>query len=354
LPVIHKNRIDKERALKKRTDKERGKMTTIHIALLGYGTVGKGVYQTVAKHQSRFRALLGKEVKIAAVLVKNIDKHCLPDPDVLLTDRFEDILRLPKIDVVIDAISGIEPSYSYLKAAIERGCHLITANKEMFAQRGQQLKKLADRNDVSIGFEATVGGGIPIIQTLKTLLNVNKISKVEGILNGTSNYILTKMREENVSFSDALRRAQELGFAEADPKNDVEGLDAFYKAMILSQVVFGEQPDWDSVEREGITEITPEKIAQHAKKGLRFKHIASLERTEKGIVCSVKPVLVSADHPLYQVEGVQNAISIDADIVGNICLQGPGAGMFPTASAIVEDFIHIYRHVKPKKQVIHS
>lgn len=316
-------------------------MSTINVAVLGFGTVGKGVYKTIQKHQNRFKAVLGKEVKIVAVLVKNKEKHQLPDQGVLLTNNFEDISGLSQLDVVIDAIVGREPGYSYLQAAIKRGCHVITANKEMFAYHGQQLQSLAKEHQVTVGFEATVAGGIPIIQTLNKLLNINQITKLEGILNGTSNFILTKMREERLSFTDALSLAQELGYAEADPTNDVEGFDAFYKAMILSQVVYGEQPKWDEVYRKGITDISAEKIELFSQFGLRFKHVAALEKTDKGIKCSVKPVLVSQTHPLYQIEGVQNAISIDADIVGNISIQGPGAGMFPTASAVVEDLLHL-------------
>lgn len=316
-------------------------MATINIALLGYGTVGKGVYHTIEKHQNRFKALLGKTVKIVAVLVKHPEKHQLPDSDVLLTNNFEEIIRLPKLDIVIDAITGRQPAFTYLERSIKKGCHIITANKEMFAYHGEQLKTLADEYQVSIGFEATVAGGIPVIQTLNTLLNVNGVTRVEGILNGTSNFILTKMREEKLSFQEALADAQQLGYAELDPRNDIEGIDAFYKAMILSQVVFGEQPAWENVYRQGIVDITLENIQQLTEKGLRFKHVATIQKNENGVVCSVKPVLVSQIHPLFQVEGVQNAISIDADIVGNICIQGPGAGMYPTASAIVEDIIQI-------------
>ncbi|MDE3837872.1 homoserine dehydrogenase [Bacillus methanolicus] len=316
-------------------------MSTIHIALLGYGTVGKGVYQTIKTHQNRFKAILGKEVKIEAVLVKNLEKHKLPDQDVILTNKFEDIINLPKLDVVIDAIVGKEPGFSYLSQAIKRGCHIITANKQMFAHYGRELLSLAEKHGVSVGFEATVAGGIPVIQTLRKLLSVNHIKKVDGILNGTSNFILTKMREEGLSFSDALSLAQEKGYAEADPTNDVEGFDAFYKAMILSEVIYGKQPDWETVQKQGISSITLEQIELFSKLGLRFKHVATLEKTAKGIHCSVKPVLVSSSHPLFHVEDVQNAVSIDADIVGNISLQGPGAGMFPTASAIVEDLIQL-------------
>ncbi|PLR76879.1 homoserine dehydrogenase [Bacillus sp. V3-13] len=316
-------------------------MQTLNVVLLGYGTVGKGVYNTIHYHQERLKSVLGKKVEIKAVLVKNIEKHKLPDASVILTDRFEDIDHVGKIDVVIDAITGKEPGFHYLKHFIKKGCHIITANKEMFAHHGSELLELANEQGVSIGYEATVGGGIPVIQTLRKLLNVNRIEKIEGILNGTSNFILTTMREEGLSFKQALLLAQRNGYAEADPTNDIEGYDAFYKAAILSQLVFGEQPDWNKTSRKGIAEITIKQIKAYKELGFRFKHVASLEKTAGGVHCSVKPVLVTRAHPLYQVEGVQNAVSIDADIVGNISLLGPGAGMYPTASAIIEDLIHV-------------
>lgn len=316
-------------------------MNTIHIAILGYGTVGKGVYQTLLKHQKRLQSILEKEVKIEAILVKNIEKHQWSDDEILLTDDYAKIINLPKLDVVIDAIVGIEPGFSYLQQAINRGCHIITANKEMFAHHGTDLLRLAKEKHVSLGFEATVAGGIPIIQTLKKLLNANKVEKVEGILNGTSNFILTKMREVNLPFVDALKLAQEYGYAEANPANDIDGVDAFYKAVILSEVIFGEQPVWDRACTQGIGSITLPQIKLFESLGLRFKHVASLQKSNTNIQCTVRPVLVTNSHPLYQVEDVQNAIHIETDIVGNISLQGPGAGMFPTASAIIEDLIHI-------------
>ncbi|UOE56542.1 homoserine dehydrogenase [Cytobacillus oceanisediminis] len=318
-------------------------MSAITIGLLGFGTVGKGVYETISKHQGRLQAIFGKEVKVSAILVKNVSKHSLRDDEVLLTDDFQDIIELPKLDVVIDAIVGREPGYTYLRQAISRGCHVITANKEMFAFHGSELARLAKENNVSLGFEATVGGGIPIIQTIKQLLNANKIERIEGILNGTSNFILTSMREESLSFEEALKIAQEKGYAEADPKNDIEGYDAFYKAVVLSELVFGKAPAQETSVREGITDITIEQIRMADSLGLKFKHVASIQREKDAIRCTVKPVLTGEAHPLYRVEGVQNAVSIDADIVGNISLQGPGAGMFPTASAIIEDLIHVGR-----------
>ncbi|MGX2961331.1 homoserine dehydrogenase [Peribacillus sp. JNUCC 23] len=319
-------------------------MTALHIALLGYGTVGKGVYKTIQTHQEKLKRIFRKEVKVVAILVKNIEKHHTLDSDVLLTDDFNKIITLEQLDVVIDAIVGQEPSFTYLQQAMNRGCHVITANKEMFAYHGTQLKQIAKEKGVTLGFEATVAGGIPIIQTLRQLLNVNNIQKVQGILNGTSNFILTKMREDGCPFETALKLAQEKGYAEADPTNDIEGYDAFYKAVILSELAFGENPNWEESIRQGIQSITPEQIELFSAFGYRFKHVASMEKTEKGIVCSVKPVLVNETHPFYQIEGVQNAVSIDGDIVGNISLQGPGAGMLPTASAIIEDLVYINKH----------
>ncbi|NSL50642.1 homoserine dehydrogenase [Calidifontibacillus erzurumensis] len=317
-------------------------MSAIHVAILGFGTVGKGVYEIIRTNQERLTSLFGKEVKIVGVLVKNIEKHADYDKKLFITDNFEEIISLPNLDVVIEAMVGVEPSYTYLKQAIEKRCHAITANKFMFAHHGPELLELAKNFGTTVGYEATVGGGIPIIQTLNKLLNINQVFKIEGILNGTTNFILTKMREEGLSFTDALALAQQLGYAEADPTNDVEGFDAFYKMMILSQVCFGEQPDWKNVTRVGITEVTPEKIQQYEKENVRIKHIASLTKTDEGIEAVLKPVVVPPTDPLYHIEGVENAISVYGHIVGRICLSGPGAGMFPTASAIIEDLVHAY------------
>jgi homoserine dehydrogenase len=321
-------------------------MSTIQVAILGFGTVGKGVYETVQSHQERLQFFLGKPVKVTAVLVKNIEKHQFEADDILLTDQFEDI-NLKNIDIVVEAMVGTEPGFTYLKRSVEEGCHIVTANKEMFAHHGQELISLAKDYGVSVGFEATVGGGIPVIQTLRKLLNINEVTRVEGIINGTSNFILSSMREEGLAFSETLKIAQEKGYAESDPTNDIEGFDAYYKALVLSHVVFGELPEEQNITRKGITSITQEQIQSAASLGLRFKHVVELEKGANGIQCSVQPVLVSVTHPFYGIEGVQNAVSIDANIVGNITLAGPGAGKFPTASAVIEDMLHLYQ--EPEK-----
>lgn len=326
-----------------------GKMTNIKVAILGFGTVGEGVYRTIQSHAAQLTAVLGEKVEVAAVLIKNTKKQRNISKDILLTTDYEEILSLPELHVVIEAIVGKEPTFTFLKKAIKRGCHIITANKEMFANHGKELLELAQKNKVSVGYEATVAGGIPIIQTLRQLLKINRVQQIEGILNGTSNFILTEMREKKQSFPESLELAQQNGYAEADPTNDVEGFDAFFKTMILSRIAFGEEPDWQEVERAGITNITRELIEAAEKLGLRFKHIASIKRDGRRIIGTVKPVLVGTGHPFYHVEGVENAVSVHTDIIGRITLQGPGAGMFPTASAVIEDLVFVQQNHSDKK-----
>lgn len=318
-------------------------MSVIRVAILGFGTVGEGVYKTIESHQKELNAILGKKVEVAAVLIRNQKKVRNIAENVLVTTDFEEIMRLPELDIVMEAIVEQEPSFTYLKKAISKGCHIITANKEMFAHHGKELLELGQENNVSIGFEATVAGGIPIIQTLRQLFHVNRINKIQGILNGTSNFILTEMREKKQSFSTALKQAQLNGFAEADPTNDIEGIDAFYKLMILSKMAFGCEPDWKNVELQGITKITSDWIETADKLGLRFKHIAAVGKSGGQVTGSVKPVLVAKNHPFYPIEGVQNAVNVVSDIVGSITLQGPGAGMYPTASAMIEDLVFVLK-----------
>jgi homoserine dehydrogenase len=325
-------------------------MTVLNVAILGFGTVGEGVYKTIESHQKELTAILGKKVKVVAVLIRNKQKARKIADKVLVTSDFNEIVQLPKLDIVIEAIVGSEPSFTYLKKSIQRGCHVITANKQMFAHHGKELMNLAKENDVSVGFEATVAGGIPIIQTLRHLLKVNQVQSVQGILNGTSNFILTEMRENKQSFADALALAQQKGYAEADPTNDIEGIDAFYKLMILSKIAFGKEPDWKSVEVQGISDISYEKIQEAEKRGLRFKHIASISKKGDEIFGSIKPVLIEKSHPFYNIEGVENAVNVQSDIVGSITLQGPGAGMFPTASAMIEDLVYVSQYKSELQQ----
>jgi homoserine dehydrogenase len=330
-------------------------MAAIKAALLGFGTVGQGVYEALKTHKEHLKAVLGEEVVIEGILVKDGGKKRDVDDHVLVTTDFEEILQIEGLQIVFEAIVGEEPGFTYLSRALEEGCHVITANKVMFARHGRSLLEKAEREGRCVGFEATTAGGTPIIRSISQLLQVNEIRSVEAILNGTSNYILTNMRENGLPFDVVLKRAQELGYAEANPASDVEGHDAFYKLMILSELSFGEAPDWEEVERRGITEVTSEQIEVFSNWGFKVKHLARIRCGRDRFISSVKPVLVDAAHPLYGVEDVQNAIMIETSLAGKVTVQGAGAGKLPTASAMVEDLTYVLqtnpslnRRKKPK------
>jgi homoserine dehydrogenase len=316
------------------------------VALLGLGTVGKGVYQNLQAHSKRLEKTLGLSIEVAAILVKHPAKHQNFDGKHLITTNFQSILDNPNIDLVFEAIVDVEPAYTYLAKSIKAGKHVITANKVMFAHHVKNLLALARDNHVQVGFEATTAGGIPIIQTIQQLLQVNQINKVTAILNGTSNFILTEMREKQFSFKQALYQAQELGYAEADPTNDIDGSDAFYKLMILSELIFQKQPDWQDVQRIGIKDITLQEVLEHQASGNRMKHLATLQFVDNQIRATIMPVPLSTTHPLYAIEGVDNAIVLEGDIVGRLSLSGPGAGANPTASAMLEDLAIILRSLQ--------
>lgn len=317
-------------------------MSAINVALLGFGTVGQGVCEAIDTHQERLKEVLGKEVKVRAILIKDPTKQREIDPSILVTTEYKDILDIPDLHVVFEAIVGEEPTYTYVTQAIEKGIHVITANKAMFAKFGPDLLKKALINGVSLGFEATTAGGIPVIGTIRQLLKVNEITSIQGILNGTSNFILSQMRKRGLSFETALKQSQEKGYAEADPTSDIEGYDAFYKLLILSQTAFGRQPDWKDIRRKGITHLTAEWLQAAESFRLRFKHVGSLELDGYNrIRGGVEPILVHDTHPFYGVEDVENAISLKGSLVGRITLLGPGAGKYPTGSAMVEDFLSL-------------
>jgi homoserine dehydrogenase len=320
-------------------------MKPISVVLLGLGTVGQGVYESLFSHQQKLQEVLGAPVEIAGILVKNKAKQRDVSRSILVTTDIDELLALPQIDVVFEAIVGIEPAYTYIRKFLTKGCHIITANKELLAHKGSELTKYAQEQRRYLTFEAAVAGGIPLLRTLIQLLQVNGIVKIEASLNGTSNYILSKMRKEQAKFQDVLVEAQALGYAEADPSNDILGTDSFYKLMVLSDLIYHQQPKWNDVEKTGITNVTVPHIQLGEKLGLRLKLLASLTSSHDGIHAEVKPVFVSSDHSLYHVEGVDNGIAIHTDLVGTIHLQGPGAGAKATASAMIEDLVYI-RQIK--------
>lgn len=325
-------------------------MTTVHVGLIGLGTVGYGVYDTIQTHQKRLKGLLDRQVHVSSIVIEHPDKHVNMQKKSEISTDIETILQNDQIDVVFEAIVGKEPAFSYVKRCIQAGKHVITANKEMFAAHGEELKALAKTHRVQIGFDATTAGGVPIIQTIQQLLQVNQITQLQAILNGTSNYILTEMRNNDLSFAVALKQAQQLGYAEADPKNDVEGYDAFFKLMILTELIYGKQPPWEDVKRIGIDQIEMTDL-----EGERTKHIATVTLVDQSLQASVQPVTVTEDHPLYAVEGVNNGIYLETDLIGPLTLIGPGAGALPTASAMIEDLITILEtehREKLKKRIL--
>ncbi|MFG6113917.1 homoserine dehydrogenase [Halobacillus sp. MO56] len=328
-------------------------MTKIKAALLGYGTVGQGIHEVLHEHQERFRTLLGKEVEIVAILVQNPSKHRDLPENIVVTTNFEEIITLPELDVVFEAIVGEEPALSYLTHALDKGVHVITANKMMFAKHAKFLLEKARETHAKVGFEATTAGGTPVIRTIEQLLQVNRVEKIEAILNGTSNYILTAMSERSIDFETALSEAKEKGYAESDPTNDIDGTDAFNKLMILSQLIFNDQPDWNKVEITGIQDITSTDIQDAQDNNEKYKHIAVISKEGDQPKAEVSPLLLSSSHPLYNIDGVDNAIAISSNIVGTITLIGPGAGKLPTASAMVEDLVAIFQH-EPENHSIHQ
>ncbi|ATP38817.1 homoserine dehydrogenase [Solibacillus sp. R5-41] len=317
-------------------------MATIKAAILGFGTVGQGIYHILNEKRQELHEKLGVELEVTKILVTDASRERVPGTKHLMTESIDEVLAEKGIQVVFEAIVNEEPAFSYLKQAVTHKCHVITANKVMFAKRGAELEALAKANGVFVGFEASVAGGVPIIKTMKNILLVNDVSRVQGILNGTTNYILTKMRAEGWSFDEALKEAQSLGYAEADPFNDVSGQDAFKKLMILSNLAFGEQPNWSDVEVIGIDKITAAQVAEATEKGLRYRHVAEVEKRSDGeIYAKVSPLLVGKDHPLYPVDDVFNAVAMETNYIGTLSITGPGAGMYPTASVMVEDYAEI-------------
>lgn len=317
-------------------------MATIKAAILGFGTVGQGIYHILNEKREDLRKKLGVELEVAKILVRDTTKERVPGTRHLLTNNIDDCLNVKGLQVVFEAIVGEEPAYTYLKKAVMKKCHVITANKVMFAKYGLELQELAKQNGVFVGYEATVAGGVPVIKTMKNILLVNDVTRIQGILNGTSNYILTKMRAEGWSFDEALKEAQALGYAEADPYMDISGQDAFKKLMVLSALAFGEQPNWADVKVVGIDGITPEQVKEAKEKGLRYRHVAEVEKLPDGtIFAQVGPMLVSKEHPLYPIDDVFNAVTMETNYIGTLTLIGPGAGMYPTASVMVEDYAEI-------------
>ena len=318
----------------------------VRIAILGLGTVGGGVYQLFQSQKDSLEAKTGLSAEIAAILVRDVKKPREGIASSLLTDNFDDILNDETIDIIVEVMGGIEPARTYIAEALHAGKNVVTANKDLMATHGGELLDLAQEVGRDLLFEASVAGGIPIIRPMKQCLAGNRITEVMGIVNGTTNYILTKMDDEGMEFSDALARATELGYAEADPTADIEGYDAGRKLAILASIAFHSRVTFHDVYTEGISQITAADIRYVKDMGCVIKLVAIARETEKGIEASVQPMLLPADHPLASVKDVFNAVFVRGDAVGETMFYGRGAGRFPTASACMGDIIDVMRNIR--------
>ncbi|KKX54165.1 MULTISPECIES: homoserine dehydrogenase [Brevibacillus] len=315
--------------------------SVVKVGLLGVGTVGGGVLKTIRSQQQKLSDRLGRRVEVVKALVRNAEKQrSVPIENNLITTRFEEVLA-SDVDIVVEVMGGVEPTYGYVRALIEKGCHIVTANKELLAKHGTELVRLANRHGVQLAYEASVAGGIPILGVLRQFLRTNDIVSVSGILNGTTNYILTRMEQEKLPYAEVLKQAQELGYAEADPASDVEGWDALYKTYILAQLVFGESLPLHAAERQGIEKLHLGQIGLARELGYRIKLLAKASKAGGGLQLSVRPTLLPLDHPLAQVQDAYNAVQVSGNIVGDLLFMGKGAGELPTASAVVEDLAYL-------------
>jgi homoserine dehydrogenase len=324
------------------------RMGEVKVALLGFGTIGYGVYTNITNEQDTIQNVLKQTVKITGALIRDPHKERNISKEIFLTTDFHELLAKEKPDVVIEAMGGIEPTLQYIKDALNAGCHVVSANKDLIARYGKEIEETAKANNVFFAYEASVGGGIPLIRTIKELLQFNHIEQIEAILNGTSNFILSYMRTEKASFEDALEIAKAKGYAEPDPTNDIEGYDPFYKAMVLSNLIYGAQPHWEDVFVEGISKVKTDELLLAEKLGFRLKQFVSIDDT---LHVNIGLHFVDNTHPLYGVEGVDNAIRFKAKTLGFLTLQGPGAGANATASAIIEDVVSFYTKEKVVPEV---
>ena len=317
----------------------------IKVALLGVGTVGTGVYKLIQRRADVMVRTIGAEMEVSKILVHNLNKQREGIDASLLTDNWQEIVNDPEIQIVVEVMGGIEPARTMILEALHAGKHVVTANKDLLAAHGKELLDAAEEKHCDLLFEAAVAGGIPIIRPLKQCLAGNEINEVIGIVNGTTNYILTKMFEENMSFEEALDKATELGYAEADPTADVEGLDAGRKVAIMASIAFHSRVIFDDVYTEGITKITSDDIAYAKEFDSVIKLLGVAHNTEGGIEVGVYPMLLNKEHPLASVRDSFNAVFVHGDAVDDAMFYGRGAGELPTASAVMGDIIDVARNI---------
>lgn len=319
-------------------------MQTIKIGLCGIGTVGLGTYNVLSRNAECISRRAGAQIKVARVVCRNLDRaRSLVGKDVAVSGDWHSITDDPEIEIAVELMGGIEPAKSFILAAIAAGKHVVTANKALLAKHGNEIFEAARSKGVIVAFEAAVAGGIPIIKALREGLVANRVSWLAGIINGTSNFILSTMRSEKRSFAEVLAQAQKLGYAEADPTFDIEGVDAAHKLSILSSIAFGVPINFDAAHVEGISKLASEDIEYAEGFGYRIKLLGITKKTDEGIELRVHPTLVPKRRLIANVEGVMNAVLVKGDAVDATLYYGRGAGAEPTASAVVADLVDICR-----------
>ena len=319
-------------------------MNPVKVGFIGFGTVGQGAATVLARNASEISRRAGRDITVKSAAVRDINRQRGPElADVALTTDASEIVNDPEIDVIVEAMGGDEPARTLLLQAIANGKHVVTANKALIAVYGNELFDAAREHGVSVAFEAAVAGGIPVIKSIREGLAGNKIEWLAGIINGTSNYILTEMRDKGRDFADVLSEAQALGYAEADPTFDVEGIDAAHKLTILASIAFGIPLKFDAVYTEGISHITQEDTAYAQELGYRIKHLGIARSTADGVELRVHPTLIPERRLIANVDGVMNAILVQADAVGPTLYYGAGAGAEPTGSSVVADILDVVR-----------
>lgn len=315
----------------------------VKIAVLGYGTVGSGVVEVLRTNQKVIDERLGEELRIKYVL----DLRDFPDDPVqeFITHDFEEIVSDEEVKIVVEVMGGIEPAYTFVKRSLEAGKSVATSNKALVAKHGADLLKIAKNKNVNFLFEASVGGGIPILRPLHSSLTGDVIEEITGILNGTTNYMMTKMFYEGADYDEVLKEAQDNGFAERNPEADVEGYDACRKIAILSSIISGKQVDFEDIYCEGITKITVEDMKYAKAMGMTIKLLATCKRDGEKLNAMVAPCLLRAEHPLFAINGVFNSIFVHGNMLGDAMFYGSGAGKLPTASAVVGDIVEEARNL---------
>lgn len=332
-------------------------MNPVKVGLLGLGTVGGGTARVLARNADEISRRVGRDIDLIHAAALNIDPNNRPDGTdrAILTENATDVVDNPEVDIVVELIGGYTLAKELVLRAINNGKHIVTANKALIALHGNEIFSAAREKGVMVAFEAAVAGGIPIIKSLREGLAANRIEWAAGIINGTGNFILTEMRDKGRDFADVLKEAQELGYAEADPTFDVEGIDAAHKLTILASIAFGIPLQFEACYTEGITKITRDDVVYAQELGYRIKHLGMTKRTDSGVELRVHPTLIPERRLIANVDGVMNAVLVKGDAVGPTLYYGAGAGAEPTASAVVADLVDVARTLTadPENRVPH-